>query len=314
MARGLIKLEWNVDANGHTLVDRGDAGDEPTLLGNELIDRRYVVPRSGRLRSYERSLGAGSDVVAQLASMPLTPEGVVGFADEWGLLAKQSALQVNDFYQASILIQQAIEKPERDQFTSTIETLSIVYGGGLGLLETRFGWEGAKRTPFLYFRPRTLIQFCWLELMQQRVGGANLQTARDVKGSCRLGIGGDPRNIAQTPVAKRRTTFERINSGHNQRKPSAAKGFPLVVTKVRRLFACTVGMPRAFVTHAWEHDEGKSLKVACKARNDCSRISAGDRGCLCWLGRQALSRWRGRRQIPQPQRHGRRCLGQGRAR
>ena len=161
MYEGMVRLKWQVDAQGYELVER--TWDHPADKGT------YIVPRSGKLKTYDIGVRE-EDVFIELVNTPATPEGVLSFVNKRGLLTKVPEPEISWFYRNRNELRRAVDLG-LDNRLSKLQT--ILGEKGIARLDARLE-RRRQHAPQLIFRCYTLRQFCWLELVQIVSGGADI--------------------------------------------------------------------------------------------------------------------------------------------
>jgi hypothetical protein len=172
---GIVRLKWQRDSKGYDLVERTptpnpDAKRGRILTGDTSGDcGTYIVPRSGKTKTYDISVRE-ADVFVELANTPATPEGVLSFANKWGLLTKVSEPEISWFYRHRNELRNAIGLGLDDLLSKLQKVL-----GERAIARLDAGLERLRQhAPQLIFRCYTLRQFCWLEFVQVVTGGADI--------------------------------------------------------------------------------------------------------------------------------------------
>ena len=136
--------------------------------------------RSGDARAYEASVGE-HDIFVELGNAE-TQESVIEFVNRWGVLtyARSEGDDIDtgvdflaEFYECRDLMRSAMSERSAAKIVKLIKTQKRSgVPWKMGGLEIDFETKG--RDSRIVFTCRRLIDFCWLELMQARAGGAKI--------------------------------------------------------------------------------------------------------------------------------------------
>jgi hypothetical protein len=174
MNLGVVRLVWQRDPAGYRIEPARRGAEYRGTIFEEDPGGTYIVPCSGRSEPVESDL-LQHGLFHKLATMPATPEGVRSFVNSWGLLTKNPEPDISEFYRASASLRNAIDLGNFGNRISSRRGFAALARNagpnGLGQLDIRVV-DGSP--PRLFFHARTLIQFCWLELLQFYDGGAKV--------------------------------------------------------------------------------------------------------------------------------------------
>jgi hypothetical protein len=172
---GIVSLHWEVDCEGYR-IDRGRPRDH---LPKERFSIAALTWGLEDPRTYDLNLGE-HDVFRELAMTPPTEEGAIAFTNRWGQLGWPDwyghfSLTAFFKYRGALVAAMKVAEHSGPAGLSTHLAEETI-----GTLEVKF--ERRKRSePQLLFRCNSLIDFCFIELLQTVAGGADITTCRRCK-------------------------------------------------------------------------------------------------------------------------------------
>ena len=208
---GNLRLRWSKAPRGYVIKTRPFSLDflpdaERTVVIPKGLEWDDVLEEDGfnafrrTLSPYQASIGE-YQIYSQLANTPRTPDGVLKFVDQWGLLYDLLPwVGLESFYAAIATMKSAIDdgnaairsgRPGAD--TAAVKRLNArltnVYQGHsgpegfAGLISAQFDWEARAEPrhhkPRLIFAATSLWQFCLLEHLQAIAGGVDIKTCEN---------------------------------------------------------------------------------------------------------------------------------------
>ena len=169
----LLKLRWQKasDTNGYRIDPReampGHAGSIAMRgsileLVNEEAGGCFVVPRNGRSKPFVIEAGKSS-VLYDLAKMQPTPDGVLLFANKWGLLDRfnrsRPENEISDFYRVGAELWGYLHLMSAGRWSELEEKTR---GRSISAGRLHFGDE----TTSPHREAKSLREFCFLELFE----------------------------------------------------------------------------------------------------------------------------------------------------
>jgi predicted nucleic acid-binding Zn ribbon protein len=163
----LVCLVWSRDPKGYEIRKQFRSG----LLDDESKPRPYLVvaPRSSQQEPYTVE-GTEERIFLDLANTPRTPDGVVAFANKWGLLGRMRDQDLNDFYRRIANMAEAVDVVGTHSIAELEHLLKVDLR-----LSMRIARLAGDSAPRIILDARTLQGFCNAELMQLVDGGVEIR-------------------------------------------------------------------------------------------------------------------------------------------
>ena len=205
---GIIRLTGRVARWGHEVLPDVKSKGLSRASGPWLVPRgTRDEPPSVRWRTYSAELLEHS-IFVDLANTPKTHEGIVNFADTWGLPLDPGHprfcfSEVRDVYAAIDRMVEVLETGLSGGDGAVVRRLQAASSNSpvyprtdLGFLGIVFGWERrADRKndkPKLFIEANNLVQFCLLEYLQALAGGVDVNTCGHCRAYLRVPKSGRP--------------------------------------------------------------------------------------------------------------------------
>jgi hypothetical protein len=166
-----IRLEWQRDSGGYDLEDRPDKPCTSFLADLAGKGGKFVVPRGGKRETYVVE-GLGHRIFEALAKTHQSPDGVLAFVNEWGLLEQGPNQEVSEFYEHIEDLRQLLDVAALNNFRLLERYINQK---GIGPMNLRFGRLRGDSAPRIFVEPRSLWLFCCCEVMQVVAAGAILR-------------------------------------------------------------------------------------------------------------------------------------------
>ena len=207
---GIVRLTARVAQRGHEVLHeipwartKDERARGPWLAPRGIFER----PPAVRWRTYSAELLQHS-IFVELANTPKTHEGIVEFADKWGLPddlrhPRSCYSTVCDMYAAIDEISEALEIGRSGGDGAIVRRLQTASSNSpmyprmdLGFLGIVFGWErrADRRNdkPRLFLEANNLFQFCLLEHLQALAGGVDINSCGHCRTYLRIQKNGRP--------------------------------------------------------------------------------------------------------------------------
>ena len=196
---GKVRLRYRLPPDGYEIIDR-----HPYAVPESDFGAPWVVPRGLHGREprfdnwakipwrYETVGLLQHSLFVELANTPPTREGVIKFANKWGVISRVNSFLDRDHPEQPMLVSvQAIEimngamqagaSGGADAVEKFIHSCSIP----LFFWDIKISFDNeqigkrkfAKRTT--YFEAQTVLQFCLLEYLQTLAGGIDVRTCKE---------------------------------------------------------------------------------------------------------------------------------------
>lgn len=180
--RDLVEFEWKIDDDGYELVDIKEhefkdlplerfyeelAGFQPNIATKQKPAGQYLRPRGGTTRT-TRLLEKEPALFKTFADTPMTPEGVINFANKYGQLdvpARVPGLEQGDpdvalkFWYAAIDYMCELMAANEKKDWSLVEGIEKILRVDTALVKPR----GSSMPPQLIYRPKALIDALLLQ-------------------------------------------------------------------------------------------------------------------------------------------------------
>jgi hypothetical protein len=169
----VIRLEWATAFDGYR-IERAppmDDGLRDTLVANAADhDPFRVVAKNKRFERYPVE-GTSNEVFMDFANTPLTPEGVLAFAERWGLPASPTgpAWLDGDFYSPIRSLRDVIALANNGD---PLELERCMKKTNVGVCSVLFSRLPGDSSPRVFMQPKNLLAFMHLEFMQTLAGSA----------------------------------------------------------------------------------------------------------------------------------------------
>jgi hypothetical protein len=186
----VIRLEWATAFDGYR-IERAPPMDDAlrdTLVANAADhDPFRVVAKNKRFKRYSVE-GTSDEVFMDFANTPLTPEGVLAFAERWGLPSspKGPAWLEADFY-APIRSLRTVIKLAGTGDPATIER--SIKKNNIGVCSVLFSRLPGDSSPRVFMQPKNLLAFMHLEFMQTLAGSAHFRPCAHCGFFFTIGVG-----------------------------------------------------------------------------------------------------------------------------
>lgn len=165
---GTIRLQWTRDARGYVIKQGYGGGVDFRGTLAETVDPQPIVhPRGGAARPYDIAIGE-ENVFLDLLQMPVTEEGILAFASDWGSLSG-GACPVDEFFQTRREIELVYSR--RWRFRQLAEALNEKK---ITSIDARVGRKPESSHPELLWYTRNLREFCWLEVLADLGGTSDI--------------------------------------------------------------------------------------------------------------------------------------------
>ena len=145
-----------------------------TLVANAADhDPFRVVAKNKRFKRYPVE-GTRNEVFMDFANTPLTPEGVLAFAERWGLPSSPNgpAWLEADFYAPIRSLRTVIKLAGTGGQVALEQSIKKTNIGVCSVLFSRLPGDSAPR---VFMQPRNLLDFMHLEFMQTLAGSAHFR-------------------------------------------------------------------------------------------------------------------------------------------
>ena len=186
----VIGLEWEKSLDGYS-IEREPPMMEPLrsslLAAAQGHDPFRVVARSDRFKRYSVE-GTGSEVFIAFANTPLTQEGVLAFAERWGLPRgrKGPAYLDGDFHTPIRSLRRVIELAGTGGPVALERSIKKTNIGVCSVLFSRLPGDSSPR---VFMQPRNLLDFMHLEFMQTLAGSAHFRPCTHCGSFFTVGVG-----------------------------------------------------------------------------------------------------------------------------
>lgn len=172
----VIRLEWEKALDGYRIerVPPMDNAWRDTLVANAADDDPFrVVAKNKRFKRYPVE-GTSDEVFMDFANTPLTPEGVLAFAERWGLprSPKGPAWLDGDFYTPIRSLREVIALAHNGD---PLELERRMKKTNVGVCSVLFSRLPGDSSPRVFMQPRNLLDFMHLEFMQTLAGSAHFR-------------------------------------------------------------------------------------------------------------------------------------------
>jgi hypothetical protein len=180
------RLPPNATEDERYLIEKWGVTASP--MGEEPEVFEFLAPNSEGTRRFDLFV-SDSSAFLKFARVPITPEGVIAFADQFGLLGSGEAGMIDDWYRQIKKMRRAVTAWEKanatDDFNAVVrlaerqgQQRGFDGGGGVNVLLKKDPLTGAPR---LCLRPNDLLDALWIQLTLAIDGSQNLQTCAECR-------------------------------------------------------------------------------------------------------------------------------------
>lgn len=164
----LIEFEWSRDSAGYHIETR----QYPEIMREGIgllalppdtpTEYECVVPNGGP-PEYYRPLDEEPSLFAILAATEPTPEGIKGFAEKYGFLAKAESVQPIDWVDYIEGMRSIVDALQDGNYQGIADAFNE---SGDDDLSIKFNFMHGRNRPVLHLAPQTLMAALWLQVAQ----------------------------------------------------------------------------------------------------------------------------------------------------
>jgi hypothetical protein len=172
-----LRLEWKRDPKGYEIkrldAENADTPVSRTIVGSACLREAgaYVVPRSGEFETFSiEGPSLDAPILLKIANAGFGHDGIIRFANSWGLLRWHDETPVEDFHRAIRDAQLLLELPP-DRRRAAIE-----WASGPTLRTDKVLSDGT-----VLQEPRTLLDFCKREFAHLASTEAKIRRCENCK-------------------------------------------------------------------------------------------------------------------------------------
>jgi hypothetical protein len=208
----VFEFQWERDRDGyHTKLMKSKEGE--TLLARR--EGYYLFANGGQAERY-RPLDEYPVLFREFAEIPLTPDGVLAFANKYGFyddLSTKDGVPIIRWYSAIKLMNHIVRLWKYNDEEELID-----YFKRLDLGRASLKFEKSPRTGSLalYLEPKTLISAMWLQLVEVITSNVGIQKCARCTTWFRYGTGTGRRSTSQYCSDNCRKSAYKHRKKHNR--------------------------------------------------------------------------------------------------